>query len=196
MSLGGARRADRVNRAVLSVLGVLMLVGGAAGLAYSLGAFGKSLSRDPLLSDHLRRFVRDNQRWFWIAVIVACLVLAVLALRWLLFQARPQPSVADFSFPLADGAGKASVSARAVVDAVIADLSEQPGVHKAGARLRQQDPLVVDAWVDYDSSSYVPAFRQSVQEHIVPRLRRCLEVDDAVVTLELRLVSGSGGRVE
>jgi hypothetical protein len=195
MSVGGARRADRVNRAVLSVLGVLMLVGGAAGLAYSLGAFGKSLSRKPLLSDQLRRFVNDNQRWFWIAVIAACLVFAALTLRWLFFQAKPQPTVGDFSFPLADGTGKTSISARAVVDAVIADLSDQPGVHKAGARLRQQDPLVVDAWVDYDSASYVPAFRQSVQEEIVPRLQKCLEIDNAVVTLELRLVSSAGGRV-
>jgi hypothetical protein len=196
MSLGAGRRADQVNRTVLSVLGTLMLIGGALGLAYSLGAFGKERSKSLLLSDHLRRWVRDNAKWFWIAVIVACLILAALALRWLLFQLRPQPAVGDFSFPFNEGDGKTSISARAVVDAVVADLSDQPGVHKAGARLSQQDPLVVDAWVDYDSASYVPAFRQSVQEQIVPRLQRCLEVDDAVVNLELRLVSGATARVD
>ncbi len=196
MSLGAARRADRVNRSVLSVLGTLMLVGGALGLAYSLGAFGKERSKKLLLSGQLRNWVLDNAKWFWIVVIVVCLALAALALRWLLFQARPQPAVGDFTFPFGEGEGKTSVSARAVVDAVIADLSDQPGVHKAGARLSQQDPLVVDAWVDYDSASYVPAFRQSVQEQIVPRLRDCLEIDDAVVNLELRLVSGSVARVD
>ncbi len=196
MNVGSARRADRVNRAVLSVLGALMLIGGAVGLAYSLGAFGKDRSTKPFLSDQLRRWVRDNQKWFWLVVIAACLVLAALALRWLLFQAKPQSSVGDFSFPLNEGEGKTSVSARAVVDAVVADLSDQPGVRKAGARLSQQDPLVVDAWVDYDSASYVPAFRQSVQEQVLPRLQRCLEVEDAVVNLELRLVSGTTGRVD
>ncbi len=196
MSLGAARRADRVNRAVLTVIGLLLLAGGAVGLAYSLGAFGEDRARRHLLSDQVHRFIRHNQTWFWIAVIVGCLILAALAVRWLLFQAKPQPTVGDFSYPLAEGEGKTSVSARAVVDAVVADLSGEPGVRKAGARLRQQDPLVIDAWVDYDSASYVPAFRQSVQERIVPRLRQSLEVEDATVTLELRLVSGTSSRVE
>jgi len=196
MSLGSGRRADQVNRTVLSVLGALMLLGGAVGLAYSLGAFGKERSKRPLLSAQLLDWLDDNHSWVWIVVIAVCLILAALSLRWLLFQARPQPSVGDFTFPFNEGEGKTSVSARAVVDAVVADLSDQPGVHKAGARLSQQDPLVVDAWVDYDSASYVPAFRQSVQEQIVPRLRRCLEVDDAVVNLELRLVSGATARVD
>ena len=98
--------------------------------------------------------------------------------------------------PVPGRRGQDVLSARAVVDAVVADLSDQPGVRKAGARLSHQDPLVVDAWVDYDSASYVPAFRQSVQEQIVPRLEKCLEIEDAVVNLELRLVSGTTGRVE
>jgi hypothetical protein len=196
MTPGSGRRADRVNRAVLSVLGALMLIGGAVGLAYSLGAFGKKRSHRLFISDQLRHWVTDNARWFWIAVIAACLLLAALSLRWLLFQAKPQPSVGDFAFPFNEGEGKTSVSAKAVVDAVVADLSDQPGVHKAGARLSQQDPLVVEAWVDYDSASYVPAFRRSVQEQVVPRLERALEIDDAVVNLELRLVSGGNGRVE
>ena len=196
MSLGSTRRADRVNRVVLSVLGALMLLGGAAGLAFSLGAFGDDRSKWPLFSGELRDWMERNYDWVSIAVIAACLILAALSLRWLLFQAKPQPSVGDFSFPFQEGEGKTSLSARAVVDAVIADLSDQPGVRKAGARLRHQDPLVVDAWVDYDSASYVPAFRQSVQEQILPRLQHCLEIDEAVVNLELRLVSGTVARVD
>ena len=50
MSVGDGRRADRVNRVVLSVLGALMLIGGAVGLAYSLGAFGKERSQWPLFA--------------------------------------------------------------------------------------------------------------------------------------------------
>lgn len=196
MSVGGARRADRVNRVVLSVLAVLMVLGGAAGLAFSFGAFGKDRSTWPLFSPALHSWIKDNGQWFWIVMIVVCLALAALTLRWLLFQAKPQPTVGDFSFPFQEGEGQTSVSARAVVDAVVADLSDQPGVRKAGARLIHQNPLVVDAWVDYDSTSFVPAFRQSVQQEIVPRLQRCMEVDKAVVNLELRLVSGGHARVD
>ena len=196
MNVGAGRRADRVNRAVLSVLGALMLIGGAVGLAYSLGAFGKDRSKGLFVADQLDHWLNDNQNWLWIVVILVCLILASLSLRWLLFQVKPQATVGDFSFPFQEGEGKTSISARAVVDAVVADLSDQPGVRKAGARLSQQDPLVVDAWVDYDSASYVPAFRQSVQEQILPRLEKCLEIEDAVVNLELRLVSGTTGRVE
>lgn len=196
MSLGAARRADKVNRSILSVLGLLMLAAGALGLAYSYGAFGKDRSRRHLLSTELKDWVRHHASWFWILVLIGCLLLAALALRWLLFQAKPQPTVGDFTFPFDEGEGKTSVSAKAVVDAVVSDLSDQPGVRKAGARLSQKDPLVVDAWVNYDSASYVPAFRQSVQEQIVPRLKHSLEVDEAVVNLELRLVSGVAPRVD
>src|SRR6476646_9334668 len=106
MSVGAGRRADRVNRTVLSVLGALMLIGGAVGLAYSLGAFGKDRSNGDFAADQLDHWLNDNRNWLWIVVILVCLILATLSLRWLLFQVKPQPTVGDFSFPFQEGEGK------------------------------------------------------------------------------------------
>lgn len=195
MSLGTARRADRVNRTILSILGFLLLVGGAVGLAYSLGAFGKDRTHDPVWSGQLDSFLHRHN-WLWLAALALAVILAALCLRWLFFQLKPQPSVGDFRFSASKGRGESSLPASAVERAVVADLENEPGVRKAGARLRQHtDPLVVDAWVEYDTASYVPAFRHRVQDRIVSRLRQALEVDDATVTLELRPVSGVAPRV-
>jgi hypothetical protein len=112
MNVGAGRKADKVNRVVLSVLGGLMLIGGGVGLAYSLGAFGEDRSHAMFAADQLNTWLSDNREWLSIVVIVACLLLAALSLRWLLFQARPQSTVGDFSYPLAEGEGKTSLSAR------------------------------------------------------------------------------------
>ena len=124
--------------------------------------------------------------------------MALLCLRWLVFQLKPRASLGDFTFASNEDRGQTVVPSGAVERAVVTDLESEPGVRKAGARLRQHsDPLTVDAWVDYDSASQVPAFREQVQERVVPDLQGALEVDDAVITLEVRPVSGRvGTRVE
>jgi len=198
MNVGTNRRADQVNRRILTILGLLLLIVGGLGMAYSLGAFGKDRAKEPVLTDDVRSFVADQQRWFWPVVAAVAVLLALLCLRWLYFQLKPRPSMGDFTFGSGEDRGQTVVQSAAVERAVVSDLEAEPGVRKAGARLRQHaDPLTVDAWVDYDSSSHVPVFRERVQDHIVSDLQGALEVDQAVVTLEVRPVSGRiGDRVK
>lgn len=196
MSLGTARRADTVNRTVLSTLGSVGVLVGALGLALSLGAFGKSRSSKPIVDSDIADRLYSNGKWLWIVALAASIILAYLFLRWLFFQLKPRPAAGGFTFPAREGRGETQLPASAVEQAVVKDLQEEPGVRKAGARLRQHsDPLIIDAWVEYDTASYVPAFRQRVEQQVVSRLREALEVDEAVVTLEIRPVSGVLPRV-
>ena len=59
-----SRRVDTANRTVLALLGLLLLGGGAVGLAVSFGALGDP---PPVLPGSARRF-EDQQPWFWWAV--------------------------------------------------------------------------------------------------------------------------------
>jgi hypothetical protein len=194
MNVGTNRRTDQVNRRILTFLALLLIIAGGLGMAYSLGAFGKDRAMDPVISEDVRSFVDDQQDWFWPVVAAVAVLLALLCLRWLVFQLKPRPSLGDFTFASDEDRGQTVVPSGAVERAVVTDLESEPGVRKAGARLRQHsDPLTVDAWVDYDSASQVPALREKVQGRVVPDLQGALEVDDAVITLEVRPVSGRVG---
>ena len=79
-------RVDRVNRVLLVLLGLLCLAGGIVVLLLSYRAFGTSTARQPLLRPATRGFADRNSGWFWLAVALGTLIVALLALRWLLAQ--------------------------------------------------------------------------------------------------------------
>jgi hypothetical protein len=56
-----SRRVDTANRTGLALLGLLLLGGGAVGLAAGYGVFGDP---PPVLPGSARRF-EDQQSWFW-----------------------------------------------------------------------------------------------------------------------------------
>ena len=79
--------ADTANRIMLFLLGLLLVAVGGLGLALSLGAFEDWRADSPVLGEEVHTFP-DEQTWFWWAVVGAALLLALLALWWLLSQLR------------------------------------------------------------------------------------------------------------
>ncbi|WP_163572354.1 hypothetical protein [Fodinicola feengrottensis] len=75
-------RADRANRIVLALLGFVLLVAGAAGIAAGLFLFGN----DALLPAEATTFIAANHSWFWPAVVAAAVLLALLGLLWVTAQ--------------------------------------------------------------------------------------------------------------
>ena len=59
--------ADRLNRVLIALLGLLLLAGGVLALVRSFGGFGARLIDDRLLTEGQTRFAERNA-WFWIAV--------------------------------------------------------------------------------------------------------------------------------
>ena len=71
-----SRRANVINRVVLTVLGLLLLAAGGLGLALSVGAFGAWRATYPVLPREVSTFP-DGRPWFWWAAgavlfLVAC----------------------------------------------------------------------------------------------------------------------------
>jgi len=60
--------------------------GAGFGLALSFGVFGTARANQPLLLPAARRFAHRNTGWFWLVLAAVVVVLALLALRWLLQQ--------------------------------------------------------------------------------------------------------------
>lgn len=166
---------DRINRGVLALLGLLLLAAGAAGLALSLGGFGTGLVDSPVVPGTVRAFAAETP-WFWWAAAAVCLVIALLALRWLLVQLRTSTvSRLDLTTDPRDGITTLHTSAltAAVEDAATA----VRGVHRANARLHDQHGDRLHLAVDLTEHADIADVRAELETRLVPDLRRAAGVD-------------------
>ena len=81
-------KTARGNRIGLAVVGVLLLAAGGYVLARSLGAFGTEQADAPVYAERTASWIHAQQRWIWITLAAIGVIVALLALRWLLVQLR------------------------------------------------------------------------------------------------------------
>ncbi|MFD7260102.1 alkaline shock response membrane anchor protein AmaP [Streptomyces sp. NPDC059874] len=138
------KRKSATNRVLLALTGIVLL---GTGLLILTGGFdlyrrwrmtppdGWPLTspRDVLLSAADRTRWTD-EGWWWPVVIAGLAIVVLLALWWLLAQLRrTHPGHIPVGGPPAvDGV---ELRERALSDALAADARQQPGVHKARARM-------------------------------------------------------------
>lgn len=181
------RRASRLNRTGLTLLGLVLLVVGGTGLALGLGAFGGGRSSQPVLSDRTRHFASDHG-WYWPVVAAVAFVLALLGLLWLLRQGRSH-RIRGLSMEPDDGAGTTSLSSKAVSDALEDEIEEYPGVGRARARVMGSDKrpkLLLN--VAYGERADLAELRSRIAGDAVPRMCGALERDSLPAIVKLRLV--------
>jgi hypothetical protein len=183
----GARRA---NRAVLAVLGLLLLAAGATGLAAGLGAFGADVRTRQVIPSAIRDWASRHD-WFWILVAAGCILVALLALRWLLAQASTS-RIGELELESDRRRGRTVMTGRAVTDAVAGEIGSYRGVGGVRASLlgdRAAPTLLVRATLDGRADPAAVSTR--IQTDAVPHTRQALEMPDLPVRLELRLAARS-----
>ncbi|MGW6130392.1 hypothetical protein ACWFNE_10235 [Cellulomonas sp. NPDC055163] len=166
---------DRIDRGVLALLGLLLLAAGGAGLALSLGGFGTDLAGSPVVPGTLRAFAAETP-WFWWAAAAACLLVALLGLRWLLLQLRTSTLTRlDLTTDPRDGITVLHTGAltAAVEDAATAIR----GVHRADARLHDQHGDRVHLAVALTELADIADVRAELETRLVPDLRRAAGAD-------------------
>ena len=167
-------RADRLNRVLLSLLGLLLLAAGTTGLLFGLGAFGEQRSQSQVLSGEAERVLLDPEWWLWPVVAVVLAVLGGLALCWLVLQLRTD-RVGDLELTERRGEGETHVDAGAVTDALVDATEDVPGVERASARLvsrRGREQLVLT--VRLADRADLASVRQQLADGPLTDLRRCL----------------------
>ncbi|HEX5494738.1 MAG TPA: hypothetical protein VFX70_09220 [Mycobacteriales bacterium] len=186
-------RTRRVNRLVLGLVGLLLLLGGGAGLAAGFGVLGGAVPHRPVLTGTAR--YADAHAWVWAAVGVAGLVVATLGAAWLVVQSRSN-RIRELDVP--DGPehphgaeqGRTVLAGDAVTDAVRAEVESYPGVRDASAQLvteRGTPTLLVSAALDGRSGP--GQVRTRIQTGAVSHARRALDDPGLPARLELRLAS-------
>lgn len=180
---------DRLNRAVVTVLAVVLIAAGAYGVLRSFNwqdVLGEGAADDPFLLDSVRDFFSRND-WVWWLVALAALAIAYVGWRWLKLQLLPSPSVTTLRLPSGDHS-RTDLPASAVAAAVARDLEGDPDITSARVRVvgTGQTPEL-DVRVGVSDRAAAPVVRSRIEATVLPRARAALERDDVRATVRIRL---------
>ena len=177
-------RANVINRVVLIVLGLLLLAAGGLGLAVSLGAFGAWRATYPALPRAVSTFP-DERPWFWWAVAGVLLLVAVLALLWLLTQLRTDRTTRlDRTTNARDG--YTTLHASALTNAVEDEALGIIGVTGASAHVHDRRGQHLFLRVELVDSADIGEVRARLEREVVAHLREGVGDPRFPVSIELR----------
>lgn len=180
------RRIARGNRIGLAIVGVVLLLAGAAAVARGLDLLPDLLggAQAPVTDQTTRDFVVE-QDWFWPVVAAALILITVLALWWLLVQARTG-TVSNLRLEADVTRGATRMPARAITGAVEEDLGRSPYLGRTRASITGSsiDPQLRLA-TSVEPASDPDAVRTRVHEAI-DRCREALEAPALRTTALLR----------
>ncbi len=182
---------DRGNRTVLVLLALLLLAGGAVVLALGFGAFGAQLADQPVVPEQVAGFVADNW-WVWLIVLLACLLLALLLLRWIAAQAQTQ-RVSELELERDERRGRTVLETGALADAVADEVDSFRGVHSSSARVfRARGRSKLRLVVDFEERVDIADVRRRIETEAVPHIREALESPDFAVDVRFRPAAAAG----
>jgi hypothetical protein len=188
--------ADRTNRIMLSLLALLLIAVGAAVGAASIGAFGTATRHSPLIANPAGKFIGTQGGWLWPAAAVAALILVLLAARWLLALLLSTDRSGDLPITPDGSAGRTTLAARALTEAVAAEVESYRGVHSARARLLG-DPtgpeLVVTAALE--ETADFAALRQRIETAALTHARSAVGNPSMPAQLDLTVTTKRSTRV-
>ena len=76
--------ADRTNRTMMLVFALLLIAVGLDAGAASIGGYGTGTAHSHLMANPTGHFIGANGIWPWPVAAVAALIVALIALRWLI----------------------------------------------------------------------------------------------------------------
>lgn len=186
-------RPARLNRAVLGLLGLLILATGAFVLLVGTGFAPTVL---PIRPDApLLATIPSPPGWAPWAGAVAAIIVMLLAVRWLLAQTVRQPSRSDWQLAPDSATGTTHIDGTAAAAPLAEEISDLPGVTSASARLsgpRRQPQLQLR--VTADDRADVSDLRRRIDRDAIPRLMQALDLPALPAEVLLRLGAAAGVR--
>jgi hypothetical protein len=188
--------ADRTNRVVLALLGVLLFAGGTLGVLAGTEALGRDLDRRRLLDNPVARFIGDNSVWFWPTVALAAALLALLALRWLIAVLSPAPRAGDIAIRGDRSAGRTSLRSGALGDALTTELQTYRGVHAAHVRVSGTPTAPgLDIAVRTTEDADLARLRQRIETEALTHARQAIDTPQLPIRLDLTTTDHRSSRV-
>lgn len=183
--------ADRSNRVILALVGLIALVLGAGALLAGFGVFGSDFRHRQLADNAFSRYVGQHGNWLWPVIAVGAAILGLLALVWLLRLTFSTDRAGDIAISRSPqdrqvSKGKTTLSSSALTSALVAELESYHGVTAASARLigEAQKPTVVVKLSVGRQTDPIELVRR-VEAEAIAQARQALQVDDLPVQIDL-----------
>jgi len=186
-------RPARLNRALLTVFGVILLLVGAYVVARGLGVLGQNTigplglpgqdPQTPLLAAGI-----TLQSWVPYAVIVVAVIIGLLCLRWLLAQAQRRATAQTWRLSGERDLGTTTLESSSAASAFAEEIETYTGVSSARAVItgaRSQPELHLTLAVE--NRAPVNELRERIDTHALPRLCQALELDTLPTEILVRL---------
>jgi hypothetical protein len=178
--------ADRTNRAALTLLGLLLLAAGGAGMTASTGVFGAAFSRRTLFVNPASSYIGQHGGWLWPAIAGGCLLLALACLWWILALLASTDRAGDLTIPGDTGRGTTILHPAAVTDALTREISAYHGVDAAKGRIigDSRDPQIV-LTVSPSTAADLPALHHRIETEALAHARQALDKPALPIQLDL-----------
>lgn len=151
------RSVLRLDRALLALAGLVLIVVGLGALLWTTGTLAGLVDGVPDSLDTTVVTDAASQDWWPYATGVVAVVLAVVALWWMLAH-LPARSVPEQDLPGSTRTARLRISRSAVADATAHAARQLPEVHRASATLRDEGrELVLSLLVTVDPATDLPA---------------------------------------
>jgi hypothetical protein len=188
--------ADRTNRIMLLLLAVLLIVAGLAAGAASIGVLGTATQHSHLIANATGRFIGAHGDWLWPVAAAAAAIVALLALRWLLALLFSTDRAGDLPIDSGSPAGRTTLAARALTDAVEEEIESYRGINSARARVigGSDDPeLVVTATLE--ETADFAALRERIESGALTHARGAVGSPSLPTQLDLAVTAKRSPRV-
>jgi len=178
--------ADRTNRTVLTIFGLLVLLAGAAGMAASVGVFGTAFSQRTLFDNRVSAFIGQHGTWLWPAAAFAGLVIALAALRWILALLVSTDRAGDITVAGSADQGTTRLQPGALTGALAGEVGAYRGVDTAKGRVigDATNPQVV-LHVTATPAADLAALRRRLETEALLHARQTLENPSLPIQLDL-----------
>jgi hypothetical protein len=207
--------ADRTNRVLLALIGLLALAIGAGGLLISGGVFGKRFSRRLVTDNQFVRYFAMHGGWLWLTIAGVAFLILVLTLFWLLRLLFSTDRAGDIALPSAHpskresraqrlrdhaagaagaagaperdhATGHTSVSASALSQAVAQEIDTYHGVLATRARVLGE-PADPSLVIEVKASrrADLPALVLRIEQEAILHARQALESPGLPVKLDI-----------
>ncbi len=181
---------DHLERLIFTLLGLLLLAGGAYAILRGLSAFGDGQANASLISDSQHRFLGHHESWWWLTGTLAALILIILGLALLRRQIRAVPDPRSRPLVRRADKGYTRVDGGALTGALEDELEHQPDVEQASAKLvRGGSHPLLDLHLKVPDDADFSELRPAVEDHALKHFQTAIEADQLTARIRIRLAT-------